>query len=434
MGRIKIVLSVVCFAVIISFCGCNQKISIANSEEVVIWHWMTDRDEIFKELAKQFEKATGNKIRFELYAPAEVYSQKVRAAAQTNTLPDIFGVLGETKDFASFIKAGFIHNLDEEMKKDDGVWENQFFKRALASNMFKADNQYNVEPGIYGVPIDVTNIQMIYNKKLFRKAGLDPNRPPETWNEFINQIDVLKRNGIGGFVSGWSEIWLIDCFASNYAFNILGEEKIMDTYRGKVPYTDPDWIKVFDLFKQLRDKKALLPGTITMVNKNAEQNFANERAAFTFNGSWCVNVYAGMNPDLDYGVIMPPPASEKHPVKIWGWGGSSFVVNEKSKKKESCIEFLRWLSSNDVQVILTEKTHGLPSNKDSLGKIHPRLAEFAKRMDSSTHPSNWKIRESSEVIEAFDKGIQSILTGEKTPEEIAVEVDKKKKKVLAKNR
>src|SRR5438552_11546331 len=35
------------------------------------------------------------------------------------------------------------------------------------------------------------------------------------------------------------------------------------------------------------------PGVVTMINKSAEQTFANGKAAFAFNGSWCVNVYRG---------------------------------------------------------------------------------------------------------------------------------------------
>ena len=89
----------------------------------------------------------------------------------------------------------------------------------------------------------------------------------------------------------------------------MGEEKIFATYRGQVKYTDPDWIKVFNVFAELRDKGVLIDGIVTKGNKYAEQDFALERAAFAFNGSWCVNVYHDMNPNLDYGVIPPPPIS-----------------------------------------------------------------------------------------------------------------------------
>src|SRR3989338_5152575 len=120
---------------------------------------------------------------------------------------------------------------------------------------------------------------------------------------------------------------MADCFASNYAFNIMGEEKVMATFRGEIPYTDPDWIKVFNIFAQLRKSGALAEGIVTKVNKFAEQDFALERAAFAFNGSWCVNVYHDMNPNLQYGVMVPPAVESKYPLQIWGAAGSSFLVN-----------------------------------------------------------------------------------------------------------
>jgi len=55
---------------------------------------MTDREEPFAELAKRYEQQQGLPVRFELYAPSDLYVQKVRAAAQTDGLPDIFGILG----------------------------------------------------------------------------------------------------------------------------------------------------------------------------------------------------------------------------------------------------------------------------------------------------------------------------------------------------
>jgi len=425
MGSLRLVLASVLAFMVLGSGGCSR-IMQDDTNVIVVWHWMSDRDDVFKELSERYLRETGVKVRFELYAPSLGYAQKIRAAAQTKTLPDLFGVLGETKDFASFINSGFIQKLDDEMDKDNKAWRSQFFSRSLISNIFVEGNQYEVPPGTYGVPIDVANIQMLYNKKLFKKAGLDPNKPPRTWDEFLYHIDKLKENNISAFVCGWGEIWMIDCFANNYAFNIMGEQKLLDTFKGNVPYTDPDWIKVLDIFKQLKDRDALLPGTIIMDNKTAEQNFSLERAAFTFNGSWSVNVYDGMNPNLEYGVFMPPAVTNQYPMKIWGWGASSFVVNANSEKKEEIFSFLRWLTSKDIQIKLAEKLKGLPANKESLGNIDPVLAQFASNMDFTTHPSNWAVREDPRVIEVFDKGVQAILTGEKTPEQVAGEVQKEK--------
>jgi ABC-type glycerol-3-phosphate transport system substrate-binding protein len=438
------------FVSFLFLCGCSPE-KKGSKPAITIWHWMTDRQAAFGELAKRYESASGVKINFELYAPSDAYSQKVRAAAQGANLPDIFGILGEKRDFASFIKAGYILDLTPYMEENDLEWKNKFFHKALAVNEFNEGNSYGIKPGIYGAPIDIMTIEMLYNKDLFRQLGLDPSQPPETFQEFLDigkKISATNRgerlpdrqggasggkaNPIQGLVSGWGEVWMIDCLANNYAFNIMGQDKVLATIRGQVPYTDPDWIKVLSLFKEMQENGVLANGLVIMVNKTAEQLFANGRAVFAFNGSWCVNVYKAMNPSLDYAAMLPPKASEKFPVSIWGGAGSSFMVNAKSKNKEEVVKFLKWFTDRDQQAYLAQTTSNPPANKDALSKISPILAQFADDMERTTHPNTWGISESPKVIEAFDKGIQSIIIGEKSPEQVAQETQKIKEKEMAK--
>ena len=410
--------------------SCTPQENAANTEKITAWHWMSDREDAFQELARQYEAQTGIKINFELYAPSDAYTQKIRAAAQTKTLPDIFGLLAEKRDFASFINAGHIYNLTEDMDRDDGAWKDKLFKKALVVNEFREKNSFGVEAGIYGIPIDVMNIQMLYNKDLLASVGWDPEAPPQTWDEFLRLNSLLKEKGIQGLVGGWGEIWMIYCMATNYAFNIMGEEKVLDTIRGKVPYTDPGWIKVFDLFRQMRDEGVLATGIVTMVNKTAEQLFANNRAAFAFNGSWCVNVYSGMNPDLNYGVMLPPRVSNIHPMMIWGGAGSSFMVNKRSNNIAKAVDFLKWLTDTEQQLFLLRETKNPPSNRYALEGMKDVLSQFVDDMDSITHPNVWGVEEFPVVIETFNKGIQYIIIGERTPEELAQEVQQIKVREL----
>jgi raffinose/stachyose/melibiose transport system substrate-binding protein len=419
MRRLVIVCSCLMLVVL---AGCSQPPKPSN--KLLLWHWMTDRNDTFLKLAQEYQKETGIEVAVQLFAPSDSYSQKIIAAAQANVLPDIYGILDKKSIVAEFIKAELVSNLTDAMEADGGKWKNSLFDKALADRRFDAGNIYGVTPGIYGVPIDVTNEQLLYNKKLLAKAGI--SNPPATFEEFLKDADALKRVGITPFVSGWGELWLLDCFASNYAFNIMGEEKIFATFRGQVKYTDPDWIKVLKVFVVLRDKGVLIDGIVTKGNKYAEQDFALERAAFAFNGSWCVNVYHDMNPGLQYGVILPPPVSSLHPLKIWGSAGSSFVVNASSPNKDKAIAFLKWMTAREQQVLLAQETNNLPSNKEALLGVSPILEEFAKGMDQSTHPNIWPLNEDPSVSEAFDKGIQDIIIGEKTPEQVAEDVQKVK--------
>jgi len=409
--------------------GCAKQ-EPASKKEIVLWHWLTDREDALETLADQYQKISGVKVRLEVYAPSDVYSSRIRASAQTGTLPEIFGVLGEPWDLASYIKSGHVANLEPAMLAAGGAWQKQFFPKSLANNSFTADNPYGAPPGIYGVPIDVTNIQMLYNKDLFKQAGLDPERPPQSWAEFITDWHKLKAAGIPGLVSGWGETWMINCFASNYAFNVMGEKKVLDTFRGRVLYTDPDWIRVFTLFDEIRREDLLVRGAVTMINKAAEQTFANGKAAFAFNGSWCVHPYQEMNPALSYAPMLPPRISDQFPMRIWGGAGTSFMINAQSPRREEAIRFLQWLTEEPQQSYLSRETFNLPANRSSAGALPPILAGFAAHMDDTTHPSQWAASERPTVIEAVGKGIQSILIGEKTPAQVAEDIETLKRQLM----
>ncbi len=414
--------------VLLVFTGCTSKPPDPNT--ITLWHWMTDRHEAFKVLAQKYEQQTGIKVKIDLFAPSDAYTQKVTASTQAQILPDIYGILDTKSTFADFIKYGFVADLTEEYAANNGEWQNSLFPKALDANRFREGNSYGVTPGIYGAPLDVTNIQMLYNKKLLKKAGYD--HPPKTFKEFIEISRALKRVGLSSMVSGWGELWMMDCFSSNYAFNIMGEEKVLATFRGEVPYTDPDWIKVFTLFKELRDNDVVVEGIVTKPNKEAEQDFALERAAFAFNGSWSVNVYNDMNPDLEYEAMLPPVYNEKRPMQIWGGAGSSFVVNGSSTKKKKAIAFLKWLTSKDQQAFLARETKNLPSNRQALSAIPPLLESFAKSMDNTTHPTIWPLDENPLVKERYTKGLQSILIGRRTPLEVAKDVQAVKEREMKK--
>lgn len=396
----------------------------ADSATITVWHWMTDRNDAFQELAGRYEAQTGVKVRIDLFAPSDLYTKKITASTQANMLPDIFGILDTKKTFSDFIRYGYVANLTDEFQSNDSRWEKSLFDKALSFNRFEEGNGYGIDAGIYGVPLDVTTIQMLYNKKLLNKAGY--KSPPKTFEEFIEVSRALKRVGIAGMVSGWGELWMVDCFASNYAFNIMGEEKIMATYRGEVPYTDKDWIKVFNIFKDLTENSMLVEGVITKPNKEAELDFALERAAFAFNGSWSVNVYHEMNPELEYGIMLPPAVNPDLPMKIWGGAGSSFVVNNNSPRKDRAIAFLKWLTSREQQEYLAKETKNLPSNREALAAIPEILEEFAGGMEHATHPTIWRMNEQPLVTERFTKGLQAIMLGKKTPEQVAREVQEVK--------
>ncbi len=413
--------TIFCFLIFLFSCSPKKV-----EKGVVIWHWMTDREEVFNKLAEKYYKKTGIKVKFETYAPSDVYREKVRAAAQGKLLPDIYSPLGDLRELASFIKAGYIEDLTPYMEEG---WKNLFFDNILRQNYYDKDNQWAVKEGYYGVPIDVVSIQIFYNKNLFEKAGLDPNNPPTTFEEFIEACRKLKTAGIQPFVSGFAEEWLVNVFCQSFEWQVLGEEGIIKTIKGEIKYTDPRWIKIFKLFEKMSNEKIFAEGVITMLNKDAERVFATEKAAMALNGSWGINVYKGMNPNLKYGVFLPPKLKDaRYPVKIWG--SSSFLnVNALSQYKKEAIDFLKWLTEEEQQILLTKETHNIPSNKNVINYIEDEnLKNFASNIDKifPTLPilEHWK------VVSLKCRGLQSIILNQKTAEEVASELQKLKDEIL----
>lgn len=405
------------------FSSCSKKPPVPKAD-IVIWHWMTDRQAAFEKVAEQYQKETGIRVLFETYAPSEVYRDKVHAAANGKLLPEVFCPLGDKRELAAFINSGYIADLTPEMSKG---WSSEFYPKPLALNTFDASNEFNVKPGIYGVPIDVSAIEICYNKDLFKQAGLDPENPPQTWDEFIAAGKKLRSAGIQPFASGFGEGWLIGVFAASYEWNLLGKQGIIDTYKGKIAYTDPRWVRIFKLFDEMKQAGMFASGIATMVNKDAERIFTTGKAAMALNGSWGVNVYYTMNPNLNYSVMMPPKLKDaKYPMMISGGEGSSFNVNAQSPNKDKTVAFLKWLTAKNQQLVLANETRNIPANRNVVPDLTPVMRKFAQDIDKTFDPL--PVIEDWQVTNVKNLGLQAIIIGEKTPEQVAQEVQAEKER------
>lgn len=415
---------------ITSFLSVSCAPKQAKEKKVVAWHWMNDRKDAINALAKKYKEVSGVTVEFKLFSPPDIYAQKVIAAARAGNLPEIFGVLGEKRTLASFIKAGYVVDLTPYMEADAGAWKNKFYPQTLGVVIFKNANNYGIGAGIYGVPIDTTVMQFVYNKTLFKNTALNPEEPPATFEQFISYAQKIKeKNQAYGFICGWGEGWLLNCLATEWAMNLLGEDKFLRTLKGEVPYTDEQWLQVFSLFEKLKNSAILAPNITTMINKEAEDAFSRDKAAFSFNGTWSVNVYKQLSPDLDYAFFPLPKVSDKFQVKIWGGSGSSFMVNANSSNKEEAIKFLIWLTDKEQQEFLIKETNNLPAIKGCEDSLPVMLKPLVRDLDNLTHPDIWPDNEDSRVLEVLNTGLQQIVMGLKSPQEVAKEIQTVKERI-----
>lgn len=380
---------------------------------LTMWHYWTDREPLMKELAAQYQAETGVEVRMEL-VPGDTLGQKFQAAAQAGTLPDIsasWTTIGDA--VAPYAKEGKILNLDDTSAKS---WMQERFAESSMKNVsFAEGNQFGVDPGAYYVPIDVNNMQFLYNKDLFAQAGIE--KPPATMDEFIEVSKKLREAGIQPFVSGFGS-WGIDSMAVLYQWRWIGQAGMEDTFAGNARYDTQPWIESMELFTRLSDEKVFADGILGYDMPAAEALFASGKVAMIYDGSWAIATFALTNPDFkNYGVFMPPEWGE-HPQYIAGGVGASAFVTGTSKNQEAALDFLKWLTEVPQQKKYAETSFNIPANNKAAVEISdPNIKAFSDAMEMVYPSSNHSM--TGHVQTTMDKGLQDVVAGNTTAAEVA---------------
>ena len=102
------------------------------------------------------------------------------------------------------------------------IWDNHLADITELVDAEELSHWTNLEGLSYGgkpylSPWYQISIVILYNKELFSKAGLDPENPPQTWEELLAACETLKQSGVipfelGGIKDGWATPWLYAVF------------------------------------------------------------------------------------------------------------------------------------------------------------------------------------------------------------------------------
>ncbi|MDR0724322.1 MAG: extracellular solute-binding protein [Endomicrobium sp.] len=411
--------------VFVFFVSCSKNVeNLSSNADIVVWHWMPEKQKTFEALAQKYLQETGVKVIFEKYFPKDVYRNKISMAQTSSKLPEIFSPLAEKREVASFIQEGFVTNLSKDL--NEGSWKDIFFSEALVKDYYESGNDWAIEPGIYSIPLDMQSLVIFYNKDLFVKAGVDPNAPPVTWREFIEIGKRLKQANIKPFVSGFAQGWFIGSFARFYERELLGESDLLKTIDGTIPYTDEKWVKIFSLFKEMQDNGLVKPTVINMTNNEAEKEFASGKVAMLFGGSWALPMYINDKEQLSIGIFLPPPIFKDVKVRSFIDGRTYFYVNQASVNKQKAIDFLKWLTQEPQQILLAQETLSIPSNKEIQKELPKIVNTFYENMKNFYKPL--LKQESWQVTNYFNTNLQAVIIGQKTPEQAVKDIQIEKEK------
>ena len=105
------------------------------------------------------------------------------------------------------------------------------------------------------------------------------------------------------------------------------------------------------------------------------------------------------------------------------------MVNTSSPQKEQAVQFLKWLTAKEQQTYLITRTNNLPSVQGCEAALSPLLASLLDNFDKLTHPDTWPVNENSRVLEIMNRGLQQIIMGIKTAQEVAQEIQQVKERI-----
>ena len=211
--------------------------------EITIWtHEDVNRTAIEKRYIDEFTKANpGVKVNYVTY-PSGKIKDVVTAGFAAGNGPDIFNL--EIFDAYPFLAEGFVAPVD---LKAAGYKSYKDIESKYVAGMLAPV----VEGGkVYGLPLELTNWALFINKKMFRAAGLDPEKDwPKTWEEVLSVSEkIAKRDG---------QILLRRGFDFRYPYYLTSVVPMVEQLGGelvskdgkKVATGDAAWLKVLEYFR-----------------------------------------------------------------------------------------------------------------------------------------------------------------------------------------
>ncbi len=132
----------------------------------------------------------------------------------------------------------------------DLVKQWQYFS-SIAPSMIKAISDQSGR--IYAMPRDGYKLSLVYNRKVFQQAGLDPDKPPTTWDDFKGYARQIAGKGVAGFMplttanqGGWH--------FTNWLYTAGGKAETQQNGKWVPSFNSPQGAAVLQMLKDMRWK------------------------------------------------------------------------------------------------------------------------------------------------------------------------------------
>lgn len=205
-------------------------------------------------------------------------------------------------------------------------------------------NTTSIRGGIWGLPYEYDPFGYIYNADMYREAGLDPDSPPKTWDEFraVNEALVEQFPGVWAICHPLKNLNKIQPFvwgAGGWYWN----DTVPPT---EANVTNQGAIDAYMFFQEWSEKGWLNTEEIS-TDQSVQHMVARQCAAINLSASTVIR-YSINAPDTDFRVAAYPTKDESfEPVNFAG--GSALVVPSTSAQPEEALKFILWLTSEEAQ-------------------------------------------------------------------------------------
>ncbi len=382
----------------------------ASPENKSITIWVSYNDEefnLFREIVSEFEKK--ERVKFEIQRiPFEGMLEKILTSVIGGQNPDIARL--DIAQVHLLAKKGIISELDTLYLKDI---LKDIYEAPLKSSFYKGK--------LYGIPDQVTCILLFYNKKLFKEKGLDPEKPPKNWEEFLLYAKKLtdKEKGIYGFGMR-NTLWWTFPFFYTFGAEVFDEN-------GNPLFLDENVKKALIFERDLYLKHKVEGGAFLEGGINPDMGFLNEKYAMIFSGPWKIKSLIDIN--FPFGIALIPEGEKGSWTAL---GGTQMVIFKNSKNKEIAHKFLKYLLSPENQAKWADELGQIPVNKKAIEKINfekHKYMEILIKAIERTKPRP-PISEYPEVERIFYQEVGLFLKGEKDIDETAKNLQKRIEKVI----
>jgi sn-glycerol 3-phosphate transport system substrate-binding protein len=340
---------------------------------ITYWHALVraNEDEI-KKLTTQFN-AQQHDVHVTLSASASYTDNftRFKAGLSTGALPDL--MQGEDASLQAMIDSQAVLPAASCLQAD-GATASDLIPRVVA--------YYSVNDVLYPMPFNDSNPVLYYNKKVFQRAGLDPNKPPSTFAEVKADARKIVQSGAAQFgIALKTDSWPIEHWLAKAGDAFVNNDNGRKARATKVTFDDATGVSVFSWFDDMvKSKLALSTGTN---DYNHYLAVGNGQAAMTIDTSAALGTISqlfasGQYKNVQLGVgPMPGPTSPNGSVLVGG--AANYIVNKSAPEKQAAAyEFAKFLAQPDTQSKWAAATGYVPVSK-SAANMSPLAEQYARQ-------------------------------------------------------